>query len=66
MCRKSVLLLTFTLLVGILGVSFEVGKVKGAGWIVINADGSIDPPTVPIVTTDNVTYTFTVTLMVVS
>lgn len=29
------------------------------GYITIKADGSIDPPTAPIFTTDNVTYTFT-------
>lgn len=34
-------------------------QVRANGLIVINIDGSIDPPTVPIFTTDNITYTFT-------
>ncbi len=29
------------------------------GFIYIRADGSIDPPTAPISTVDNITYTFT-------
>ena len=46
-------------LVGVSSLSFKVQKVEASGTIYIRADGSIDPPTVPISTTDNVTYTFT-------
>jgi len=34
-------------------------RVKGSGAIYIRADGSVDPPTAPISTIDNVTYTLT-------
>jgi parallel beta-helix repeat protein len=52
-------MLTLTLLVGTLGLSIEVQRVEASGTIYIRADGSIDPPTAPISTVDNVTYTFT-------
>jgi hypothetical protein len=57
MNRKLVLMLTLTLLVGTLGLSIEVQRVEASGTIYIRADGSIDPPTAPISTVDNVTYT---------
>jgi parallel beta-helix repeat protein len=38
---------------------FNVQPVEASGTIYIRADGSIDPPTAPISTVDNVTYTFT-------
>jgi len=42
------------------GLAFEIQSVKAASeTIYIRADGSIDPPTAPISTVDNVTYTFT-------
>jgi parallel beta-helix repeat protein len=42
------------------GLAFEIQPVKGAGGtIYIRADGSTDPPTAPISTVDNLTYTFT-------
>jgi parallel beta-helix repeat protein len=51
------------LLTGILTVAFNVQQVKsGYTWtqtIYIRADGSIDPPTAPISSVDNVTYTLT-------
>jgi len=58
---RTLILATFSmiLLIGMLGVAFKVEKVKAGGTIYIRADGSIDPPTVPISTADNVTYTFT-------
>jgi parallel beta-helix repeat protein len=37
--------------------SFSIQVVRAAGTIYIRADGSIDPPTAPISTVDNVTYT---------
>jgi len=59
MNRKLVLALALTLLVGLLSVAFNVQRAKATGTIYIRADGSIDPPTTPISTLDNVTYTFT-------
>jgi parallel beta-helix repeat protein len=59
MNRKLVLALALTLLVGTLNVAFNVQKAKASGTIYIRADGSIDPPTAPILTVDNVTYTLT-------
>jgi parallel beta-helix repeat protein len=41
------------------GLTFEIQPVKASGTIYIRADGSIDPPTAPISSFDNVTYTFT-------
>jgi len=42
------------------GLAFEIQSVKAASeTIYIRADGSIDPPTAPISTTDNITYVFT-------
>jgi parallel beta-helix repeat protein len=45
------------ILIGMLGLSFEVHRVEASGTIHIRADGSIDPPDAPISTFDNVTYT---------
>ena len=60
MSRKLVLTTFFvTILIGALGLSFEVQRAEASGTIYIRADGSIDPPTAPISTVDNVTYTFT-------
>jgi parallel beta-helix repeat protein len=59
MKRKLVLIMSLTLLIGMLNVAFNVQKAKAAGTIYIRADGSIDPPDVRITTFDNVTYTFT-------
>jgi parallel beta-helix repeat protein len=42
-----------------LTLAFNIQPVKAEGTIYIRADGSIDPPTAPILTVDNVTYTFT-------
>jgi len=47
------------LFVAVFGVVLNVPVVWGSGTIYIRADGSIDPPTAPISTVDNVTYTFT-------
>ena len=43
----------------VLALAFNIQTVKAIGTIYIRADGSVDPPTANITTTDNVTYTFT-------
>jgi parallel beta-helix repeat protein len=48
------------LFVSIFAGAFHIQTVRASpGTIYIRADGSIDPPTAPISTTDNVTYTLT-------
>ena len=47
------------LLIGMLTLAFKIQPVKAERTINIRADGSVDPPTAPISTMDNVTYTFT-------
>jgi len=59
MNRKLVLALALTLLIGTLNIAFNVQRAKAGGTVYIRADGSIDPPTAPISTVDNVTYIFT-------
>jgi len=50
----------FVLFVAVFSAVLNVPLVKGdSGTIYIRADGSIDPPTAPITTVDNITYTFT-------
>jgi parallel beta-helix repeat protein len=49
----------FLLLVPVFSVVLNAPLVSGSGTIYIRADGSIDPPDVPIETYDNVTYTLT-------
>ena len=50
----------FILLVtSMLTLACNIQPVRASGTIYIRADGSIDPPTAPIFTLDNVTYTFT-------
>jgi len=56
--RKTGINIALLLLTSIVLV-FNVQTVKASGTIYIRADGSIDPPTAPIFTTDNITYTFT-------
>jgi len=46
------------LFVSVFGVVLNVPVVWGSGTIYIKADGSIDPPTANITTSDYVTYTF--------
>jgi parallel beta-helix repeat protein len=59
MNRKLVLMLTVTLLVGTLGLAFNVQKAKASGTIYIRADGSIEPTTANMTSFDNTTYIFT-------
>ena len=48
------------LFVAVFGVVLNVSVASGqSGTIYIKADGSIDPPTAPIITVDSITYTFT-------
>jgi len=46
-------------LMGTLGVALKIQRVKATGTIYIKAEGSINPPTAPIWSLDNVTYTLT-------
>jgi parallel beta-helix repeat protein len=59
MRRKLLLLILLALLIGTLNLSSRVEKAEATGTIYIRADGSIDPPTAPISTVDNLTYTLT-------
>jgi len=47
------------LLVSVLSISTNIQIVNASGTIYIRADGSVDPPTAPISSVDNVTCTFT-------
>jgi len=58
--RKAVSAILLTvLLINMLTLAFNTQPVRASGTIYIRADGSIDPPTAPISTLDNVTYTLT-------
>ena len=58
--RKTISEIMLTmLLIGVLTSAFNIQPVKASGTIYIKADGSVDPPTAPISSVDNVTYTFT-------
>ena len=61
MKRKAVLGIMLTLLfIGILSLTFDIQPVEAPYPIIyIRADGSIDPATANITSSDNVTYTFT-------
>ena len=47
------------LLISMLALALNIQPAKAQGIIYIRADGSIDPPTAPISSIDNVTYIFT-------
>jgi len=53
----TILCLLFTAF--LIGVSYNIQPVKASGTIHIRADGTIEPSDAPILTVDNVTYTFT-------
>lgn len=58
--RKAVSGVMLTLLfIGMLTLAFDIQPVRATGTIYIRADGTVDPPTAPISSVDNVTYTFT-------
>jgi len=52
-------ILIILLLIGISTFAFEIRQVKASGTILIRADGSIEPATANITTSDHITYTFT-------
>jgi len=54
----SAIMLTL-LLTSMLTLAFNIQPVKASETIYIRADGSVDPPTAPITTVDNVTYVLT-------
>jgi parallel beta-helix repeat protein len=47
------------LLISMLTLAFNIQPAKASGTIYIRADGAIDPPTAPISSIDNITYSFT-------
>jgi parallel beta-helix repeat protein len=57
--KKIVLLTVILILFSIAVIVRFIRPVSAGGTITIKADGSVDPPTAPISTVDNVTYTFT-------
>jgi PKD repeat protein len=63
LARKTIELIFFVcvslFLAAVFDVIFNVPVARASGTIHIRADGSIDPPTAPILSLDNVTYTFT-------
>jgi parallel beta-helix repeat protein len=60
MSKRVVLVTVLTLiLLSTFSLALNVQPVRASETIYIQADGSIDPPTAPISTIDNVTYTFT-------
>jgi parallel beta-helix repeat protein len=59
MNRKPIFLIALFFLVSISSRTLGVQGVEASGTIYIRADGSIDPPTAPISTLDNVTYILT-------
>jgi len=60
MLRKTVSgIMLIILLTSMLTFVVNIRPVRAQGTIYIRAEGSIDPPTAPISSVDNVTYTFT-------
>jgi len=58
--RKVAIGIILTLsLIGILTSAFNIQLARASGPIYIKADGSVDPPTAPITSIDNITYAFT-------
>lgn len=46
-------------MLSMLTLAFDIQQVKGQSTVIIRTDGSVDPPTAPIFTVDNITYTLT-------
>lgn len=60
MSRKLLLLISLAIvLTSVLGLSLEVREVMASETVYIRADGSIDPLSAPIYSSDNVTYSLT-------
>jgi parallel beta-helix repeat protein len=58
--KTCFVILVSLLVISTLTLAFKIQIVKAdVGTIYIRADGSIDPPTAPIYTADNITYTLT-------
>ncbi|MGD0496120.1 MAG: NosD domain-containing protein [Candidatus Bathyarchaeia archaeon] len=57
--RKATCMIFILIFISGIGGSFRIQSARADSAIYINADGSIYPPTSPISTTDNVTYTLT-------
>ena len=57
--KKRFGMLLILVLVCLSLLSFSIQPAEATGTVQILADGSIDPPTAPIITNDNVTYTLT-------
>ena len=52
----ALILIVFTIM---LGAVFRVRRVEAIGFVYIRSNGSVDPPSAPISTIDNMTYTLT-------
>ena len=62
--KRVVLCVTFALIMTGTFAVFRIGLVRAQGsTIYIRAEGNIDPPTAPISTLDNITYTFTADIL---
>ena len=59
MRRVKSLLMSTLILLSMLTLAFNVQPIEAFGTIYIKADGSVDPPTANITSTDNVTYILT-------
>jgi parallel beta-helix repeat protein len=59
MKQNPILSILAILLTALLAYSATVHTVQASGTVYIRADGSVDPQTAPITTTDNITYIFT-------
>jgi len=57
--KKPISGIMLTLILTCVALTFFVHPTLASGTVYIRADGSIDPPTAPISSMDNVTYTFT-------
>jgi parallel beta-helix repeat protein len=57
--HSCALIIIATLLTSMLALAIRIQSVKASGTIYIRANGSIDPPTAPVATADNITYTLT-------
>jgi parallel beta-helix repeat protein len=58
MKRNSILPILVILITGLFAYSVSVHIVRASGTVYIRADGSVDPPTAPIASADNITYVF--------
>ena len=56
--KRKVSGIVLIMLLGVFMLAFDIQPIKAFETIYIRADGSIDPPTAPISTVDNVLYTF--------